>query len=77
MLATRVLGEREWQDWNAAYQGAAARLEDREGLIAAEADKIERDLRLVGVTAIEDKLQQGVPEAIQLLITAGIKVISL
>ena len=34
----------------------------------------ERDLELVGVTAIEDKLQEGVPQAISQLITAGIKV---
>lgn len=42
--------------------------------MAAVAERVERDLALVGVTAIEDKLQAGVPEAIQTLITAGIKV---
>ena len=35
---------------------------------------MEADLELVGVTAIEDKLQSGVPEAIQTLLDAGIKV---
>jgi magnesium-transporting ATPase (P-type) len=69
-----VLGEQEWREWNAAYRSAASQLEDREARVAAVAEKIERNLCLVGITAIEDKLQEGVPEAIDLLITAGIKV---
>lgn len=36
-------------------------------------DKIERNLSLLGGTAIEDRLQDGVPEAIALLAQAGIK----
>ncbi len=35
---------------------------------------MEADLELVGVTAIEDKLQDGVPAAIQTLLDAGMKV---
>jgi P-type E1-E2 ATPase len=35
---------------------------------------IERDLELVGSTAIEDKLQDGVPETIKYIRDAGIKV---
>ncbi|KAM4575510.1 putative phospholipid-transporting ATPase IM [Fundulus diaphanus] len=37
-------------------------------------DEMERDLLLLGVTAIEDRLQEGVPETIALLQEAGIKV---
>lgn len=74
VLASRILGNEEWARWNKGYQEAAASLEGREARIAAEARKVETDLQLVGVTAIEDKLQDGVPEAIQTLVTAGIKV---
>lgn len=35
---------------------------------------IEENLNLVGCTAIEDKLQDGVPEAISALMSAGIKI---
>jgi magnesium-transporting ATPase (P-type) len=35
------------------------------------AEKIEKDLELVGSTAIEDKLQENVPETIKKLRTAG------
>ena len=37
------------------------------------AERIERDLELVGITAIEDKLQEGIPDTIRLLIDAGMK----
>jgi len=74
VLATRILDEQQYQEWNRNYELAASSLEDREARIAAVSEKIERDLELVGVTAIEDKLQEGVPQAINSLITAGIKV---
>lgn len=38
------------------------------------AELIERDLVLLGCTAIEDKLQEGVPECIETLAKAGIKI---
>ncbi len=37
------------------------------------AERLERGLELVGLTAIEDKLQDGVPDTIRLLIDAGMK----
>jgi len=40
----------------------------------AVSDRLERDLILLGATAIEDRLQDGVPEAIADLKRAGIKV---
>jgi phospholipid-translocating ATPase len=49
-------------------------LEEREEKVEAVSDEMERGLRLLGATAIEDKLQDGVPEAIADLKRAGIKV---
>ncbi len=60
--------------WDAKYQQAASQLEDRDTAIAKAALEIESDLDLIGSTAIEDKLQEGVPAAIQSLLDAGIKV---
>ena len=48
-------------------------MEDREGRVQAVSDELEWDLRLLGATAIEDKLQDGVPETIADLKRAGIK----
>lgn len=49
-------------------------LENRDEKIESVSDEIEHDLRLLGATAIEDRLQDGVPETIADLKTAGIKV---
>ena len=38
------------------------------------AELIEKDLILIGATAIEDKLQEGVPNCIETLSRAGIKI---
>jgi len=49
-------------------------MDDREGRMAAEQSRIETGLHLVGATAVEDKLQDGVPECLEALAAAGIKV---
>lgn len=49
-------------------------LDGREDKLGAIYEEIECDMQLVGVTAIEDKLQDGVPQAIANLQMAGIKV---
>ena len=49
-------------------------MHNKKELISACVDMIERDLVLLGLTAIEDKLQDGVPQTIEKLRQAGIKV---
>ena len=46
-----------------------------EKALARVAEEVERDLELVGVTAIEDKLADGVPAAVASLVRGGVKVI--
>ncbi|KAJ7904440.1 phospholipid-translocating ATPase [Mycena olivaceomarginata] len=60
--------------WNERYHEATVAMDDREEKIEAVSDELERDLRLLGATAIEDKLQDGVPETIEDLKRAGIKI---
>jgi phospholipid-translocating ATPase len=72
-IAERDLTEDEFQIWHLEHEIAAGALVDRDDKLEMVADKIERDLTLLGGTAIEDKLQDGVPAAIQLLGDAGIK----
>ena len=61
-------------EWDANYQEAASLLEGRDEATEKLIEEVEKDLELVGVSAIEDKLQDGVPAAIQTLLDAGIKV---
>lgn len=72
-IAERVLSEAEYIEWRKEHDKAATALQDREEKLEEVADKIERELTLLGGTAIEDRLQDGVPDTIALLAEAGIK----
>ncbi|KAF1847207.1 phospholipid-translocating P-type ATPase [Cucurbitaria berberidis CBS 394.84] len=69
----RFLNEDEYQTWKKGYLEATTSLVDRTRLIEEAGDMIEQNLDLCAATAIEDKLQQGVPEAIDKLRRAKIK----
>jgi phospholipid-translocating ATPase len=66
--------EAEYTSWSERYLEATTSLDDREAKIEAVSDELEHDLRLLGATAIEDKLQDGVPDTIADLKLAGIKI---
>ncbi|KAI8466535.1 MAG: hypothetical protein J3K34DRAFT_524465 [Monoraphidium minutum] len=74
VVASKDVPEDEWDAWAAEYKEASSSLEGREDKVAACCDRMERGLTLLGATAVEDKLQDGVPEAIAGLKAAGIKV---
>lgn len=73
-LAYRMISEDEYETWSRSWQEAITSLDDREGKVADVSADIEHSLTLLGATAIEDKLQDGVPETIADLKRAGIKV---
>lgn len=61
VLAYRELDEEEHSEFNMEYTRAKNSLStDRDELIEEVAEKIERNLILLGATAVEDKLQSGV-----------------
>lgn len=70
----REIPETEYQTWSAIYQQAAATVNGRGDALDKAAEIIEKDMFLLGATAIEDKLQDGVPDTIHTLQQAGIKV---
>ncbi|KAL2316443.1 putative phospholipid-transporting ATPase C24B11.12c [Schizosaccharomyces pombe] len=72
-IAKRELTEEEYYEWKEKYDIAASAIENREEQIEEVADLIESHLTLLGGTAIEDRLQEGVPDSIALLAQAGIK----
>jgi phospholipid-translocating ATPase len=74
LVAYRQLTLREFESWFERYRHAANSLDNREEAISDAATEIEVDLMLAGLTAVEDKLQDGVPRAIATLRCAGIKI---
>ncbi|KAB2020371.1 hypothetical protein ES319_D07G064100v1 [Gossypium barbadense] len=75
VLAYREINEEEYVEFNEKFMEAKNIVSaDREEMIEEVAESIERDLILLGATAVEDKLQNGVPECIDKLAQAGIKI---
>ncbi|CAK9154288.1 unnamed protein product [Ilex paraguariensis] len=75
VVAYRELSEEEYRLWELEFLKAKASVTaERDELVDAAADKIEGSLILLGATAVEDKLQKGVPECIDKLAKAGIKI---
>lgn len=73
VLGVRFLTERESNDWLEIYKTAATSIKDRDTKLKDAALLIECRLHIVGATAIEDKLQDGVGNTIATLENAGIK----
>ncbi|XP_030466430.1 phospholipid-transporting ATPase 2 isoform X1 [Syzygium oleosum] len=71
-LAWRELMADEYHEWSLSFKEANSTLVDREWRIAEVCQRIEHDFEVLGVTAIEDRLQDGVPETIETLRRAGI-----
>ncbi|CAN4124718.1 unnamed protein product [Withania somnifera] len=75
ILAYRELNEEEYKTFNEKFLEAKNSVsEDREAIIDEVTDNIEKNLILLGATAVEDKLQPGVPDCIDKLAQAGIKI---
>ncbi|KAI0684455.1 phospholipid-translocating P-type ATPase [Cytidiella melzeri] len=72
-IAYRVLSEDEYMKWQRVYDAATSAIKDRDEEIDKANELIEHSLTILGATALEDKLQEGVPEAIETLHNAGIK----
>ncbi|THU89359.1 calcium transporting ATPase [Dendrothele bispora CBS 962.96] len=73
-IASRDVPEEEYRQWATIYDQAAATINGRGEALDQAAELIEKDFFLLGATAIEDKLQEGVPDTIHTLQQAGIKV---
>eukprot|EP00033_Pygsuia_biforma_P001285 GCRY01001452.1.p1 GENE.GCRY01001452.1~~GCRY01001452.1.p1 ORF type:complete len:1119 (-),score=332.21 GCRY01001452.1:1076-4432(-) len=74
VFGVSVLDEATYTAWAARFHEASVAIKDREAKLAACSEEMEQELMLVGASAIEDKLQAGVPDAIAQLAKASIKI---
>jgi len=79
VIASKELSEEEYLSWSERYRRAASDLDEVEkksreepNAIDDQCDAMESRMRLLGSTALEDKLQEGVPACIADLVKAGI-----
>uniref|UniRef100_A0A671W5R8 Phospholipid-transporting ATPase n=1 Tax=Sparus aurata TaxID=8175 RepID=A0A671W5R8_SPAAU len=73
-LAYKDLDEDDFEIWMKKLLFASTVIENREDQLGALYEEIEQGLKLLGATAIEDKLQEGVAETIACLNLADIKI---
>ncbi|KAL0455249.1 UNVERIFIED_CONTAM: Phospholipid-transporting ATPase 1 [Sesamum latifolium] len=74
VIGTRELSTSEFEQWQSSYESASTALMGRAALLRKVANNVENHLNILGASGIVDKLQEGVPEAIESLRMAGIKV---
>ncbi|NWY06302.1 AT8B5 ATPase, partial [Nothoprocta ornata] len=74
VVAYKNLDEKYFENWIRRHHAASTALEGREDKLSELYEEIEKDLMLLGATAIEDKLQDGVPQTIETLAKASIKI---
>lgn len=74
VYAWKTLEIAEYEAWNQDYVEAMSDINNRDQRVAQLAERLETELVLLGASAIEDKLQEQVPETISKLREAGIKV---
>merc|ERR1712159_45088 len=68
----KILKNEEFQDWHHSFKKAQALLVNRDEEVDKWSKVIEGDLTLLGASAIEDRLQDRVPETIENLRKSGI-----
>ncbi|OQR98060.1 phospholipid-transporting ATPase [Thraustotheca clavata] len=80
-IAMKILDESFYLNWQSRYHAALNNLaeidkrkKEQPNLIDSCMEELETNLELLGATAIEDKLQPGVPDTIATLAEAGIKI---
>ncbi|ESN90491.1 hypothetical protein HELRODRAFT_70969, partial [Helobdella robusta] len=73
-LAVKNITANEYRVWHEEYHKANTTILNRDKYVSEACEKVECNLTLLGATAIEDKLQDGVPQAIATLRLAGIKI---
>uniref|UniRef100_A0A670ZTV4 Phospholipid-transporting ATPase n=1 Tax=Pseudonaja textilis TaxID=8673 RepID=A0A670ZTV4_PSETE len=73
-FAVAEITESDYQEWLNIYQKATTSIQNRALKLEESYELIEKNLQLLGATAIEDKLQDQVPETIETLMKADIKI---
>ena len=74
LVGKTYVDESFYTSWKKKFTDAENSLENRDEKRMAVMELIEKDLQLMGITAIEDKLQDGVGDALTSFRSANIKV---
>jgi phospholipid-translocating ATPase len=75
VMARRRLSAETWQEFEDRYRKARVSMGDRNvAMTQVVGELLEHDLELLGITGVEDKLQEDVKMTIELLRNAGLRI---
>ncbi|KAA8643305.1 aminophospholipid-translocating P4-type ATPase NEO1 [Aspergillus tanneri] len=75
VIGRRKLSSQQYQEFSGKYRHASLALQGRDaGMAKVISEYLERDLELLGVTGVEDRLQRDVKPSLELLRNAGVKI---
>jgi len=74
VVASKILTEEQYLDFEQRYQAARLSVVNRAAQVAAVVESLQRDMALLCVTGVEDRLQNNVRQTLEMLRNAGVKV---
>ncbi|XP_063921881.1 probable phospholipid-transporting ATPase IIB isoform X2 [Zophobas morio] len=74
VVARKLLTEEQYVDFESRYNAARLSVTDRVARVAQVVESLEREMELLCITGVEDKLQDNVRPTLELLRNAGIKI---
>ncbi|SPP85757.1 blast:Probable phospholipid-transporting ATPase IIB [Drosophila guanche] len=74
VVAKKGLTEEQYSDFEMRYNAARLSITDRVAKVAAVTESLERELELLCLTGVEDRLQENVRPTLELLRNAGVRV---
>lgn len=75
VVGRKRLSSQQYQEFSGKYKQASLALQGRDaGMAKVISEYLERDLELLGVTGVEDRLQRDVKPSLELLRNAGVKI---
>ena len=74
VVAKKTLTNDQYNEWEQRYNAAKLSVVNRSAQVTAVIESLERDMELLCVTGVEDKLQDNVRNTLEQLRNAGVKV---
>jgi len=74
VVAKKTLSDEQYDDFERRFSAAKLSVVNRGAQVAAVVETLQRDMTLLCVTGVEDKLQHGVRNTLEMLRNAGIRV---
>lgn len=74
VMTQKYLTEQEFLQWREKYEAAKSTLDGREQHVASALEQLEQGMEFLGITGVEDLLQEDIGNCVEQLRNAGLKI---